>query len=166
MPIMAPVPTIEPTNTRTISAQNDPVALGSRQFTGMDAGNVMPSRRRNAYLITLAHNHELVGYYSAFSAALRITEKRRPYRDTLLEPLKTYRQIKSHIHATEFKAACDKEYKALFGKDMFTYIDESKVLEGTLPLLLMWVLTYKFDEDGFLYKHKGRLVARGDLQVN
>ena len=49
---------------------------------------------------------------------------------------------------------------------MFIYINESKVPKGTLPLLLMWVLTYKFDKDGYLNKHKVRLVARGDLQVD
>jgi len=27
----------------------------------------------------------------------------------------------------------------------------------------MWVFTYKFDQDGYLLKHKARLVARGDL---
>jgi hypothetical protein len=31
-------------------------------------------------------------------------------------------------------------------------------------LLLMWVFTYKFDEDRYLYKFKARLVVRGDLQ--
>ena len=126
----------------------------------------MTSRCQNAYLTTLAHNHELVGYYSAFSAALHTTKKRRPYRDTLLEPLKSYWKIKSYIYTTEFKATCDKEIKALFNKDMFTYIDESEVLESPLPLPLMWVLSYKFDEDGYLDRHKARLVARGDLQVD
>src|SRR6266536_4283926 len=139
------------------------MALGSRQFVGIDAGNVVTSRRRNAYLTTLAHNHELAGYYSAFSAALHMTKKRRPYRDTLLEPLKSYWKIKSYIYVIEFKATCDKEIKALFDKDMFTYINESEVLEGPLPLPLMWVLSYKFDEDGYLDRYKARLVARGDL---
>jgi hypothetical protein len=32
----------------------------------------------------------------------------------------------------------------------------------TLPL--MWMFTYKFDEDGLLYKYKAWLVVRGDLQ--
>ena len=30
---------------------------------------------------------------------------------------------------------------------------------------LMWVFTYKFDEDGYLYKFKARLCVRGDLQA-
>jgi hypothetical protein len=34
----------------------------------------------------------------------------------------------------------------------------------TQILPLKWVFTYKFDEDGYLYKYKARLVVRGDLQ--
>jgi hypothetical protein len=34
------------------------------------------------------------------------------------------------------------------------------------PLPLKWVLVYKFDKDGFLEKHKARIVVRGDLQFN
>src|SRR6266536_159539 len=166
MPTMTPDPESEPTNARFISTQNDLVAPGSRQFAGIDTSNIVTSRRQNTYLTTLAHNHKLAGYYSAFSTALHTTKKRRPHKDTLLEPPKSYWKIKSHIYATEFKAAYDKEIKALFDKDMFTYINESEVLEGPLPLPLMWVLSYKFDEDRYLDRHKARLVARGDLQVD
>lgn len=28
----------------------------------------------------------------------------------------------------------------------------------------MWVFTYKFDQDGYLLKHKAQLVAQGDMQ--
>ncbi len=137
MPTMAPDPESEPTNARFISVQNDLVVLGSHQFTGIDTSNIVTSRRQNAYLITLAYNYELVGYYSAFSTALYMTKKRRPYRDTLLEPSKSYQKIKSYIYTIEFKATYDKEIKTLFDKDMFIYIDKSEVLEGLLPLLLM-----------------------------
>jgi hypothetical protein len=30
----------------------------------------------------------------------------------------------------------------------------------------MWVFTYKFDQDGYLLKHKARIVVRGDLQLH
>ena len=33
-------------------------------------------------------------------------------------------------------------------------------------LPVMWVFTYKFDEDGYLLKYKARLVVRGDLYKN
>jgi hypothetical protein len=39
---------------------------------------------------------------------------------------------------------------------------QQEVQEEILPL--MWIFTYKFDEDGYLYKFKARLVVRGDLQ--
>jgi hypothetical protein len=29
----------------------------------------------------------------------------------------------------------------------------------------MWMYTYKFDQDGYLYKFKAQLVVRGDLQA-
>jgi hypothetical protein len=39
----------------------------------------------------------------------------------------------------------------------------SEVIDAEI-LPLMWVFTYKFDEDRYLYKFKARLVVRGDLQ--
>jgi hypothetical protein len=41
---------------------------------------------------------------------------------------------------------------------------EEELHEEIVPL--MWLFSYKFDEDGYLYKHKARLVVRGDLQDN
>jgi hypothetical protein len=35
-------------------------------------------------------------------------------------------------------------------------------MEDAVPL--MWVFSYKFDEDRYLYKYKAHLVVRGDLQ--
>ena len=35
---------------------------------------------------------------------------------------------------------------------------------GKKPIPTMWVFKYKFDESGYLLKHKVRLVARGDRQ--
>ena len=39
-----------------------------------------------------------------------------------------------------------------------------KDTQKDIPLPLMWVFTYKFDQDSYLLKYKARLVARGDLQ--
>src|SRR5208282_6861606 len=69
-----------------------------------------------------------------------------------------------HKYLIEFKKAADKEFEALLQKETFKYVEKSNI-NDKLPLLpLMWVFTYKFDQDGFLLKHKARLVARGDLQ--
>ena len=49
---------------------------------------------------------------------------------------------------------------------MFEYIEEKNVPSNENILPLMWVLSYKFNEDGYLERHKARLVARGDLEFN
>jgi hypothetical protein len=70
----------------------------------------------------------------------------------------------SHIHSAEFKAAVDVKIKALLIKRTFKYTSIPKT-DNTVPLLVMWVFTYKFNKDGYLLKHKARLVARRDLQT-
>ncbi len=69
-----------------------------------------------------------------------------------------------HQYSSEFKRAADKEYDVLLQKGTFEYIKKAKVDSKAQVLSLMWVFTYKFDQDGYLLKHKARLVVRGDLQ--
>ena len=71
--------------------------------------------------------------------------------------------MQKHPYAKEFKKVVDKEFNTLLNKETFEYIDKSKV-DKQEPLPLMWVFTYKFDQDSYLIKYKARLVARGDLQ--
>ena len=68
----------------------------------------------------------------------------------------------SYIYSTKFKTMADVEIKALLTKGTFEYTSIPKT-DDTESLLVMWVFTYKFDEDRYLLKHKARLVARGDL---
>ncbi|KAF7577972.1 Dimer-Tnp-hAT domain containing protein [Pyrenophora tritici-repentis] len=44
------------------------------------------------------------------------------------------------------------------------YGGTAQVAGGSSGATLMWVFTYKFDEDGYLYRFKARLVVRGDLE--
>src|SRR5436305_7634821 len=71
--------------------------------------------------------------------------------------------MQKHLYTKEFKKAVDKEFNTLLNKGTFEYFDKSKV-DKQEPLLLMWVFTYKFDQNGYLIKYKARLVVRGDLQ--
>ena len=71
--------------------------------------------------------------------------------------------MQKHLYTKEFKKVVDKEFNTLLNKEIFEYIDKSKV-DKQEPLLLMWVFTYKFDQDGYLIKYKAQLVAREDLQ--
>src|SRR3984957_13975135 len=68
-----------------------------------------------------------------------------------------------HQHVNEFKKAADKEFNTLLEKGTFEYINKSKI-DTKEPLLLMWVFTYKFDQNGYLTKYKACLVACRDLQ--
>src|SRR5436190_10428441 len=71
--------------------------------------------------------------------------------------------MQKHLYTIEFKKVVDKEFNTLLNKGTFEYINKSKV-DKQEPLSLMWVFTYKFDQDGYLIKYKTRLVAKGDLQ--
>jgi hypothetical protein len=79
---------------------------------------------------------------------------------------RNYRQLVRHSHADGFRKAIGKEWNDLWRKGT---MKEEKLVEVSAPstiLPVMWVFTYKFDEDGFLVKYKARLVVRGDLLVN
>jgi hypothetical protein len=54
------------------------------------------------------------------------------------------------------------EFDSCWKKGTFANPDITADRTDAVPL--MWVFTYKFDEDGYLLKHKTRLVVRGDLQ--
>jgi len=53
-----------------------------------------------------------------------------------------------------------KEFNSLIDRGTFKYKEHSN---NEKLVLLMWVYTNKFDEDGFLTNFKARLIARGDL---
>jgi Reverse transcriptase (RNA-dependent DNA polymerase)/Pol polyprotein, beta-barrel domain len=120
--------------------------------------------RRSAHATALKQTDELIGYFSAFSTARMAITTKPPHRDKLPLPPKSWKQMLKHQYSNEFKRAADKEFNALLSKGTFNYVAKSQVDDGTTPLPLMWVFTYKFDQDGYLLKHKARLVARGDLQ--
>jgi len=134
----------------------------------VDTGNILTSqtRAKNKHAHFTSGSHESTqysNYFSAFVAAARTPVHFRPHRDTLPPAPKTWKQMLSHIHSAEFKAAADIEIKALLSKGTFEY---ASILEtDDTPLPVMWLFTYKFDEDGYLLKHKARIVARGDLQT-
>ena len=149
-----------------------PAAPGNRAQRGneisaeFDSRNVIQGSRtrRSAHATALKQTDELVGYFSAFSTARKAVITKPPHRDTLPPLPKSWKQMLKHQYSNEFKRAADKEYNALVSKGTFNYVAKSQVKDDTSPLPLMWVFTYKFDQDGYLLKHKARLVARGDLQ--
>ena len=65
-------------------------------------------------------------------------------------------------HKEGFLVAVNKEYSDLKHRNTFWIIKLTTAIPKLLPL--MWVFTYKFDDDDYLIKYKARIVARGDLQ--
>ena len=152
-----------------------PAAPGNRAPRGneisgeLNKGNIVQgsrtrqSIRKNVHATALSRTNELGGYYSSFC-----TTQIRPkalHRDTLPPPPRSWKQMLKHQYSNQFRRAADKEFEGLLKKGTFKYIPrDSGVQDNTPPLPLMWVFTYKFDQDGYLVKYKARLVARGDLQ--
>ena len=159
-----------------------PAAPGNRASRGNEiSGDLNPqnivegsrtrtsSTRKAAYVIALGKNSELGGYHSSFVTAIKVGHNTKPlrlHRDALPPPPTSWKQMLKHKHSIEFRKAADKEFEALLRKGTFEYIEKSKVDSKAQAQVipLMWTFTYKFNQDGYLLKHKARLVARGDLQ--
>jgi hypothetical protein len=88
------------------------------------------------------------------------------HRDQLPAELARWKDLDQHPFGAEFKKASRKEIDGCIQRSCFGRAARVSELKGAEILPLMWVFTYKFDEDGYLYKFKARLVVRGDLQQN
>jgi hypothetical protein len=119
------------------------------------------------YLSTFA-----VAYLSTFASAINPVQARELHepkkvclhRDHLPPPPKRWSELERHPFGNRFKRAGQAEIDDILRKGCFKpEAHEEGVTEGEI-LPLMWVFTYKFDEDGYLTKFKARLVVRGDLQ--
>jgi hypothetical protein len=75
-----------------------------------------------------------------------------------------YQELESHPFGEQFRQAAQKEYREIWSKACFAKASRTAETADAEVLPLMWVFTYKFDEDGYLYRFKARLVVRGDLQ--
>jgi hypothetical protein len=130
-------------------------------------------RRRQAHFLEAAPD---LSKYFAFAATLtqaneatstalqsRIKRDRtRIHRDDLPPPPRHWNELKRHAHGKQFEAAAVVEFDSCWKKCTFAKPDITAHRADAVPLI--WVFTYKFDEDGYLLKYKARLVVRGDLQ--
>jgi hypothetical protein len=147
------------------AALRNQALCGNEILGNFDSRNIIQGSRtrRSAYVAALRQTDKLIGYYASFNTAVKAGGMTKPlHRNTLPAPPNSWKQMLKHPHSAEFRKAADKEFRALLEKGTFEYIEKSKVDNDPLPL--MWVFTYKFDQDGYLLKHKARLVARRDLQ--
>ena len=127
---------------------------------------ILPSRTRNrqqAHATAISNLADLSGYHAAF--AIDLAPKLPPkqlHRDNLPEEPKNWRQLLRHPHKDQFTQAARKEFDHLTTRGTFRLAKRSDVKSTILPLV--WVFKYKFDDNGYLVKHKARLCVRGDLQ--
>lgn len=78
-----------------------------------------------------------------------------------MPPPDFWHQLKRHPEGKGFRHAADAELASLKEKKTFELVDHP---DGKQVLPLKWVFTYKFDDAGYLVRHKARICVRGDLQ--
>jgi hypothetical protein len=130
---------------------------------GISPANVQTDRlrkRKDAFHVQQIQLSYDSVYHAAFQEGLAYRPGRLHQKD-LPAPPKGWRQLLTHQFKTEFMKAAEIEYQTLRERGTFEQIPISTVTKQVLPV--MWVFTYKFDEDGYLVKYKARLVIRGDL---
>lgn len=118
-------------------------------------------RRHEIYLATIARPELKISLHQAFIVGTDF-QKRKVHRTDLPAAPKFWNQLRNHPHRLGFQAAATKKITDLRKQETFTSVQDSSVRSFVIPL--MWVFTYKFDDNGYLVKYKARLVVRGDLQ--
>jgi hypothetical protein len=144
-----------------------------RRDLSLSQDNIITGRRRRqAHFLKAAPD---LSKYFAFAATiaqateatstasqLRINyNSTRIHRDDLPPPPRHWKELNRHAHKKQFEAAAVAEFDSCW-KGTFANPDITANRTDAVPL--MWVFTYKFNEDGYLLKHKAQLVVRGDLQ--
>jgi hypothetical protein len=151
---------LEPSHVRESSRRRRP----PRDYGDYVSYHADSLERGYAHKEALATVDHFSGFHSAFSAGLVYRPVRQDtHREDLKPPPKNWAQLKGHPHEREFKEAARKELTDLVRKGTFKQVnrlDKSEVT--TLPLL--WVFTYKFNNDGYLVKHKARLCVQGNYE--
>ncbi|KAI1668028.1 Pol protein [Pyrenophora tritici-repentis] len=144
-----------------------------RRDPNLSQDNIITGRRRRqAHYIEAAPD---LSKYFAFSATIAQandaisaasqptrSDPTRIHRDDLPPPPRHWKELKRHAHGKQFEAAAYAEFNSCWKKGTFAKPDITADTTDAVPL--MWVFTYKFDEDGYLLKYKARIVVRGDLQ--
>jgi hypothetical protein len=137
-----------------------------RRDPNLSQDNIVTGRiRRQAHFIEASPSTEYYAFaammqqsHEATSLASQPRIKRGPtriHRDDLPPPPRHWKELKHHPHGEQFKAAAYTEFSDCWKKSTFASLDITA--ENTADAVpLMWVFTYKFDEDGYLLKYKAR----------
>ena len=144
--------------------------LAPRDINGdVEEANIITGPRRRAAKRDDAYAYSTMieppAYLHAFAAGL-YSEKpiSRRHRDDLPELPKHWKDVINHPFQEGWLAAMRKEIDGLTSKGTFDVVERPKD-RGKQVLPLLWVFTYKFDQDGYLLKLKARICVRGDLET-
>jgi hypothetical protein len=170
--VSAPTPTMD-ANAPYVPNRRQNNAPQRRDLDLSKENIVTSKRRRQAHFIEASPSTKYFVFAATIQQAHEATflasqpmikrDPTRVHRDDLPPPPRHWKELKHHPHGKQFTAAADTEFKDCWNKGTFARPDITMShINDTVPL--MWVFTYKFDEDGYLLKYKARLVVRGDLQ--
>jgi hypothetical protein len=151
----------------------DTAAGRAADVAALDVANILdgPRSRRQkrdadyAYLTSFEAVEDTSVTLQAFATGL-LTPKpsMTQHRDELPPPPECFRKVWDHPLSEGFNHAMRVELEGLRSKGTYQDIEMPRD-QGIQVLPLMWVYTYKFDQDGFLIKCKARICVRGDLQT-
>jgi hypothetical protein len=109
--------------------------------------------------------HTGTKYLRTFSVAMsKLDTTTRLHCSQLPPEPNPVRNLHMHPFRQYFLKAVELKYQRIWNKGCFTKIAKTESTADGEVLPLLWVFTYKFNEDGYLYKYKARLVVRSDLQ--
>ncbi|CBF74296.1 uncharacterized protein ANIA_04289 [Aspergillus nidulans FGSC A4] len=86
------------------------------------------------------------------------------YGSFLPLPPRSWNELLKHPLKQDFILAAGKEYTGLKQKETFKVVDINEAANHEI-LPVIWIFTYKFDENGNYLKAKARICVRGDLQA-
>jgi len=145
---------------RNLDLDEDNIIEGPRR-TRMSS-NIQNPGRWHTHAVT--YGKSVDSYLKAFSTTFSTESTTKIHRTQVPEPPRSYRELEHHPFGEQFRNAAQKEYRDIWSKGCFAKTVHTAETADAEVLPLMWVFTYKFDEDGYLCLFKARLVLRGDLQ--
>jgi hypothetical protein len=145
---------------RNLDLSTDNVIQGPRH-TRRNADLQAPERWHSH---AVSYGGSVVDYLRAYSTALKAELTMKIHRSQVPRAPRLYQELESHPFGEQSRQAAQKEYRKIWSKACFAKISRTAETADAEVLPLMWVFTYKFDEDGYLYCFKARLVVRGNLQ--
>ncbi|KAL1974702.1 hypothetical protein VTN31DRAFT_4906 [Thermomyces dupontii] len=122
--------------------------------------NIVEGKRRRRPPKTTPSPTTLRTFHTTLFTAFQTKLENRVHRSELPPEPKSWRQMLKHKFRDFWFAACGEEVKKLEERGTYKLVPKPY---GKQIIPLMWIFSYKFDDDGYLVKFKARLVARGDL---